>query len=185
MSIRHSLHAPNHQGIRNQLGYRWFIGFNFSQPIPHYSTSGKNYCSPLYRSNTDVCRRYPYLKQCMESKDCTKRISRHIRANYLKEIERHTEESRRINEQRKETIECVFADLKEKHGIRWTTWRGLNRVTMQAMLTFAAMNLKKLATWLWKSGRPFDKNLWFRSIFTRFNEKLPLRWIASGSMSSV
>jgi hypothetical protein len=23
---------------------------------------------------------------------------------------------------------------------------------MQAMLTFASMNLKKLATWLWKSG---------------------------------
>jgi hypothetical protein len=36
--------------------------------------------------------------------------------------------------------------------MRWTTLRGLEKVTMQAMLTFASMNLKKLATWLWKSG---------------------------------
>ncbi len=36
--------------------------------------------------------------------------------------------------------------------MRWTTLRGLEKVTMQAMLVFAAMNLKKMATWLWKSG---------------------------------
>ncbi len=62
---------------------------------------------------------------------------------------RHTEGSREIYAQRKETIERVFADMKEKHGMRWTTLRGLEKVTMQAMLTFVAMNLKKLATWLW------------------------------------
>ncbi|MGE7600443.1 transposase, partial [Lysinibacillus fusiformis] len=51
---------------------------------------------------------------------------------------------------RKETIERVFADAKEKHGMRWTTLRGLKKLSMQAMLTFAAMNLKKLATWTWQ-----------------------------------
>ena len=82
-------------------------------------------------------------------------------------------------------VERVFADMKEKHGMRWTTLRGLEKVTMQAMLTFAAMNLKKLATWLWKSGLLFDKSPLFRSILARFYEKLPMRWFASGSMSSV
>lgn len=48
--------------------------------------------------------------------------------------------------------ERVFADMKEKHGMRWTTLRGLRKVSMQAMLVFACMNLKKLATWLWKPG---------------------------------
>ncbi|MCR8984637.1 transposase, partial [Brevibacillus laterosporus] len=42
--------------------------------------------------------------------------------------------------------ERVFADLKEKHGLRWTTLRGIKKVTMQVMLVFASMNLKKLAT---------------------------------------
>ncbi|MEC3814241.1 transposase, partial [Bacillus altitudinis] len=54
----------------------------------------------------------------------------------------------------KETIERVFADAKEKHGMRWTKLRGLKKVSMQAMLTFAAMNLKKLANWTWKEPCP-------------------------------
>ncbi|HEL7299868.1 TPA: IS5/IS1182 family transposase, partial [Listeria monocytogenes] len=32
---------------------------------------------------------------------------------------------------------------------------GLAKVTLQAMLTFAAMNLKKMANWLWKKAVPF------------------------------
>ncbi|MBG9796087.1 hypothetical protein ABD76_28130 [Paenibacillus dendritiformis] len=70
---------------------------------------------------------------------------------------RHTEENKRIYAQRKETIERVFADLKEKHGIRRTTLRGLIRMSAQAMLVFAAMNLKKMATWLWKTDRTSPK----------------------------
>ncbi|SFE72559.1 Transposase DDE domain-containing protein, partial [Thermoanaerobacter thermohydrosulfuricus] len=60
-------------------------------------------------------------------------------------------------ERRKETIERVFADMKEKHGLRWTTLRGKEKLSMQAMLVFAAMNLKKMATWLWRKGiSPLD-----------------------------
>ncbi|MGQ9558136.1 MAG: IS1182 family transposase [Desulfurispora sp.] len=108
----------------------------------------------VYRSNPDKCKDCPLLPRCTESKDVTKRISRHIWAEYVEEAEhlRHTEENKRLYAMRKETIERVFADAKEKHGMRWTTLRGLEKVSMQAMLTFAAMNLKKLATWLWKSG---------------------------------
>ncbi|EGD50169.1 hypothetical protein TheetDRAFT_3019 [Thermoanaerobacter ethanolicus JW 200] len=36
----------------------------------------------------------------------------------------------------------MFADLKEKHGLRWTTLRGKEKLSMQAMLVFAAMNLR-------------------------------------------
>jgi len=41
-----------------------------------------------------------------------------------------------IYARRKETIERVFADANEKHGMRWTTLRGLKKLSMQAMLTF-------------------------------------------------
>ncbi|SDG04945.1 Transposase DDE domain-containing protein, partial [Thermoanaerobacter thermohydrosulfuricus] len=62
-----------------------------------------------------------------------------------------------VYERRKETIERVFADMKEKHGLRWTTLRGKEKLSMQAMLVFAAMNLKKMATWLWRKGiSPLD-----------------------------
>lgn len=48
----------------------------------------------------------------------------------------------------KRTIERCFADAEEKHGMRWAAYRGLAKVTLQAILTFAAMNLKKMANWL-------------------------------------
>jgi hypothetical protein len=74
---------------------------------------------------------------------------------------------------RKETIERVFADAKEKHGMRWTTLRGLKKVTMQAMLTYASMNLKKLATWLWKSGGSKHPIRDFVSRLMKIYNKLP------------
>ena len=49
---------------------------------------------------------------------------------------------------RKETVEWVFADAKEKHAMRDTQYRGLAQITNWVKLKFAAMNLKKLATWL-------------------------------------
>ena len=55
---------------------------------------------------------------------------------------------------RKEKIERVFADAKEKHGMRYTQYRGLAQVTNWVKLKFAAMNLKKLATWKWKTSHP-------------------------------
>ena len=43
----------------------------------------------------------------------------------------------------KKKIERVFADAKEKHGMRYTQYRGLTQVTNWVKLKFAAMNLKK------------------------------------------
>ena len=124
----------------------------------------------MYRSNPDKCKHCPLLSRCTQSKDFTKRISRHIWAKYVEEADhlRHTEENKRLYAMRKETIERVFADTKEKHGMRWTTLRGLEKVSMQAMLTFAAMNLKKLATWLWRSGGTKGQCLFFHFKLNRF-----------------
>lgn len=69
---------------------------------------------------------------------------------------RHTLKYKKLYEKRKETIERVFADAKEKYGMRYTLYRGLTQVTNWVKLKFAAMNLKKLATWKWRKLRPFD-----------------------------
>jgi len=62
---------------------------------------------------------------------------------------RKTERAKQIYAQRKETIERVFADAKEKHAMRYTHHRGLAAVTRWVRLKYAAMNLKKLANWSW------------------------------------
>lgn len=84
-----------------------------------------------------------------------KEVTRHIWQAYVEEADhlRHHQEVKPIYAKRKETIERVFADTKEKHGMRWTTLRGLKKLSMQAMLTFAAINLKKMATWTWQGPK--------------------------------
>lgn len=60
---------------------------------------------------------------------------------------RKTDLGKQIYAQRKETIERVFADAKEKHAMRYTHHRGLAAVTRWVRLKFAAMNLKN-----WPNG---------------------------------
>ena len=75
--------------------------------------------------------------------------------DYLEEAEhlRYNSYVASVYKRRKETIERVFADAKEKHGMRYTHLRGLAQIKMAVTLTFACMNLKKLATKLWKKRR--------------------------------
>ncbi|GIO02125.1 hypothetical protein J5TS2_27930 [Brevibacillus halotolerans] len=100
-----------------------------------------------------------------------KKISRHIWTEYIEEAGhlRHTPKNKEIYSRRKETIERVFADLKERHGLRWTTLRGIKKVTMQMMLVFASMNLKRLATWLWNPEKEKRKLL---QLLTFYQQKI-------------
>ena len=59
--------------------------------------------------------------------------------------EKHTKKYKDLYEKRKETIERVFADAKEKHSMRYTLYRGLTQVSIWGKLKFACMNLKKMA----------------------------------------
>jgi transposase len=120
--------------------------------ILKYSTTTKD-GKRQYKSNPTECANCPLLARCTNSKDHRKIIERHIWAHHVEEADhlRHQNDIKQIYARRKETIERVFADAKEKHGMRWTTLRGIKKLSMQAMLTFAAMNLKKLANWTWQA----------------------------------
>ncbi|WP_340372826.1 IS1182 family transposase [Peribacillus sp. FSL E2-0218] len=116
-----------------------------------YSTTNKEGYRE-YKSPKQICATCSFLSRCTESKDHQKVVTRHIWQAYVEEADhlRHHQEVKPIYAKRKETIERVFADAKEKHGMRWTTLRGLKK---QAMLTFAAMNVKKMATWTWQGPK--------------------------------
>lgn len=106
-----------------------------------------------YKSEAEKCKNCPYLKQCTESKDNIKTVTRHIWESYMEQAEdiRHTMGMKEIYSQRKETIERVFADAKEKHGMRYTQYRGLAKIKMELNLLFGCMNLKRMANWKWKN----------------------------------
>ena len=100
-----------------------------------------------YKSCGLFCSSCPYLHQCTESKDHVKLITRHVWEEYMEKAEdiRHTIGNKEIYQQRKETIERLFGTAKEQHGFRYTQYIGKARMEMKAGLTFACMNLKKLA----------------------------------------
>ena len=104
-----------------------------------------------YRSDPKICVNCPTRHLCTHSKDCVKTVQRHVWKDYeeLADDARYTPEYRELYQRRKETIERVFADAKEKHAMRYTQYRGLAQVSNWVKLKFAAMNLKKLACWLW------------------------------------
>ncbi len=107
-----------------------------------------------YRSTPACCRDCPYKTKCGANEKGQKIFQTHIWQEYLDIVEqlRKTERAKEIYAQRKETIERVFADAKEKHAMRYTYHRGLAAVTRWVTLKFAAMNLKKLAIWSWRSS---------------------------------
>ncbi len=105
-----------------------------------------------YRTNPKHCAGCGFKHLCGANEKGQKVFHRHIWQDYLDIVEalRKTEVGKEIYALRKQTIERVFADAKEKHAMRYTHHRGLAHVTSWVRLKFAAMNLKKLANWSWK-----------------------------------
>ena len=108
-----------------------------------------------YRTSPKCCKDCPFKCKCGANEKGQKILTTHIWQEYLDLIEqlRKTERGKEIYAMRKETIERVFADAKEKHAMRYTHHRSLARVTNWVRLKYAAMNLKKLAMWSWNTPR--------------------------------
>ena len=107
-----------------------------------------------YRSAPAECRSCPFKASCGANEKGQKLHTTHIWQEYMDLAEqiRKTQRGKEIYAKRKETVERVFADAKEKHAMRYTQHRGLARVTNWVRLKYAAMNLKKLANWSWSNS---------------------------------
>lgn len=125
--------------------------------LPYSTTNRDGYRE--YKSNPPICRGYPQREKCTHAKTVQKTVCRHIWSEYLERAEdyRHSPEGKAVYALRSTTIERVFADAKEKHGMRYTPHRGLDRVTNWVKMKFAAMNLKKLALWAARASRSVSK----------------------------
>lgn len=100
-----------------------------------------------YKSTPKFCESCPYISRCTESKNHQKLITRHIWADYMEIVEdiRLTPKGKELYGKRKETIERIFGTAKEYHGMRYTQQIGNEKMAMKTGLTFACMNMKKLA----------------------------------------
>ena len=100
-----------------------------------------------YKSCGETCSTCPCLSQCTASRDHVKLVTRHVWEDYMEACEdiRQTLGMKELYSHRKETIERIFGTAKENHGFRYTQMYGKARMKMKVALTFACMNLKKLA----------------------------------------
>lgn len=119
-----------------------------------------------YKSNKFDCAHCPSKSKCTQSNPPQKQINRHLWESFKEETEhiRHSDVHKEIYPKRKETIERVFADGKENHCLRYTRYRGINRVNDSVMLIYASMNLKKLANWLVKPQKQSVLSSFYRII---------------------
>jgi hypothetical protein len=141
--------------------------------ILRYSTTNRDGYKE-YKSCGEDCASCPSLKKCTESRNHVKVVTRHVWEEYMEMAEdiRHTLGNKEIYSLRKETIERIFGTAKEQHGFRYTQYVGKARMEMKAGLTFACMNLKKLAKMIAKSGRNTSGHLGIKWIFTSSNHKI-------------
>lgn len=118
-----------------------------NQILKYSTTNTEGYRE--FKSDPKICENCPNLNKCTHSKSFQKVVTRHVWEEYMERAEdvRHSTMGREIYQKRCETIERVFGDAKEKHGMRYTKYCGKAKVKVQVLLTFACMNLKKLAKW--------------------------------------
>lgn len=149
---------------RNEFVYDEFYD-SYICPANHilnYSTTNKEGYRE-YKSDKHICANCPYLSKCTESKNHQKVVTRHIWQDYLEICDdiRHHNGMKELYARRKETIERCFGTAKEHHGMRYTQQIGNEKMRMKVGMTFACMNMKKLARILWNREKQ-------RQLFHRF-----------------
>ena len=84
-----------------------------------YSTANRDGYEE-FKSKSYICENCPSRKHCTNNAKGEKTVLKHIWSDYLEIAEdiRHTPEYKALYDKRKETIERVFADAKEKHAMR-------------------------------------------------------------------
>ena len=115
------------------------------QVLKYSTTNREGYRE--YKSCGKICESCPYLSQCTNSREHVKLVTRHVWEPYMEAAEdiRTTIGIKEMYSHRKETIERIFGTAKENHGFRYTQMFGKARMEMKVALTFACMNLKKMA----------------------------------------
>lgn len=153
-----------------------------NQILPYSTTNREGYRE--YKSSSKVCANCPYLLECTQSKNHVKVVVRHIWQDYLDICEdlRHTQGMKQLYDHRKETIERIFGTAKEYHGMRYTRCKGKALMEMKVGLTFACMNLKKLARMKKTKGllnpdpSHFILNIYIRFLYLRKDKRLSERF---------
>lgn len=129
--------------------------FSYQMEIDAYLCPNKKILVPTnitrdgnieYTISENECGNCPNKAECLKKYN-KKTIRRHLYEDCL-ELAREYRLSpigKEIYQMRKETIERKFAEGKERHGLRFTRYKGIQKNKNMRFLLYACMNIKKLA----------------------------------------
>ena len=105
-----------------------------------------------YKAKAKSCNACPLKPKCTSNK-AGRTIFRHFDEDYLDKVRsyRVTEPYKKALRKRKVWVEPLFAEAKDRHGMRRFRLRGLEKVNAEALLIAAVQNLKRLVAF---EGRP-------------------------------
>lgn len=111
-----------------------------------YKTTERNGYN-IYRSMPEDCNKCKRKSACVDKGKDFRTIRRHIDEDFKDEVREFmkTEKAKSIYGMRSDTIERSFADSKELHGYRYASFRGLEKMQMEAYMVATAQNIKKIA----------------------------------------
>ncbi len=112
--------------------------------ILNYKRTGRN-SYKIYESDESDCSNCEFKYKCTSSNK--KQVLLSVFHDVLDDVEdmRHSDRGREVYKLRKEKIERLFADWKEKYGMRYLRLRGKERVRNHILLSLTCMNIKKMA----------------------------------------
>lgn len=140
------------KGLRSEYGKK---KFTYLDDIDSYLCPNKKILVPWnitkggqieYKIHKDECQNCPHKSLCIKNY-AFKTVTRHIYDDCMLEVKnlRLSKEGKEIYKLRKETIERVFAEGKEYHGLRITRFKGLKKNFDIRAFLYACLNIKKLA----------------------------------------
>ena len=107
----------------------------------HRGSRGKN--GWWYRAKAGDCRNCPLQERCVSASANSRSVLRARRRR-----RRWDEATRQIYTRHRWRVEGVHGEAKTRHGLRPVVRRGLANVAIEAYLTAAVVNLKRLAAFL-------------------------------------
>jgi transposase len=107
----------------------------------------------LYQAERSVCRQCLRRSKCTPGKYRTVKVTAHHAALIRLRADSKTEDFQQLYRSRGPGIEGVFAEAKQRHGLRRAWRRGLSKMRIQCLLIAAVINFKRLITLLTATNR--------------------------------
>lgn len=108
----------------------------------------------LYQAERSVCRQCSRRSECTPGKYRTVKVTAHHAALIRLRADSRSEDFQQLYRSRGPGIEGVFAEAKQRHGLRRAWRRGLTKMRIQCLLIAAVINFKRLITLLTLKNAP-------------------------------